>query len=149
MEVWHAWLIFGVLCLLVELFTFTLVLAAVTLGALVAASAAYWQLSLSWQLLGLGVGTLAGFLGARPLVLKRLGRGDRTYRSNLDGLVGQEGTVLEALSNRSPGRVLLVGEDWSAISDTSGPISEGRLVTVVEVRGNRLVVVKSPNVDGG
>ncbi len=149
MDLWQGWLVVGIVLLLIELLTFTLAFAAIALGALVAALAAYVGLEPVWQIAGLGVGTLIGFVGARPFVLKKLGRGDHTYQSNVDALLGQEGKVVEALDGHSTGRVLVGGEEWRAVPATGQPIEAGRSVTVVEVEGNKLVVVEFQDLSGG
>jgi len=149
MDLWQAWLVLGIALLLVELLTFTLALAAASVGAFLAALLSYFGVPLTGQLAGFGVGTFIGFVGARPFVLKKLGRGDHTFQSNVDALLGQQGKVLEAVDNQSTGRVLVGGEDWRAIAATSQRIEAGRSVTVVEVEGNKLVVVELEDINGG
>ncbi len=148
MEVWHLWVILAFGLLVLEALTFTFALAALALGAIVAAGAAYFGLSLVWQLGALGVGTFAGFVGARPFVLKRLARGDHTYRSNFEGLPGREGSVLETVEASAPGIVLIDGDEWRAVPSDGGRIEVGAPITVVDVQGNKLVVVESTSIEG-
>lgn len=142
LEIWHAWVVAGVLLFAVEMFTPGFVAAAIGVGCLAAALPALLGASLAWQLAALGGGTLLAFVGARPFVLGRLARPRDGYASNVEGLIGQDGTVLDAV--RGPamaGRVMVAGEDWRAVSGSGEDLVAGQKVTVVGVDGNKLVVV--------
>lgn len=141
MEIWHLWMVGGIVLLVVEMFTPGFVAAAVAVGCLAAVLPAFVGAGLSWQLAALGAGTLVAFVGARPFLRKHLAPVDG-YVSNVDALVGRDGTVVEAGQGpATAGRVLVSGEDWRAVSATGETLVAGQQVTVVGVDGNKLVVV--------
>lgn len=150
MEIWHAWVIAGILLFAVEMFTPGFVAATVGIGCLVAAVPAFLGASVTWQLAALAGGTLLAFVGARPFFLHRLSRPRDGYASNVEALIGQDGTVLDAV--RGPamaGRVLVAGEDWRAVSEGGRDLMVGQRVTVVGVDGNKLIVVGADLLEEG
>ncbi|MEK7252756.1 MAG: NfeD family protein, partial [Actinomycetota bacterium] len=79
---------------------------------------------------------------AALIVLRRfVNRGDEVQHAvGSNRFVGQKAKVLEAIDpTHSTGRVKMESELWRATSDV-GPIAEGVMVKVVDVRGTRLVV---------
>ncbi len=149
MEPWHIWVILATALFVLEIFTPGFVLAAVAVGCLASALGSAAGLSLTLQLFAFSVGTLTAFLGIRPLVLQKLHPGDRSFRSNVDALVGKTARVLEAVDPGSDtGRVNVAGEDWRAISATGEPIATGSTVMVVEVDGAKVVVVPEEPLGG-
>lgn len=142
MDAWHLWVIAGILLVVAEMFTPGFVAAAFAVGALAAAVPAFLGAGPTWQIAAFAAGTLAAFVGARPFVLRHLSpRGDG-YASNVDGLIGRDGTVVEVPPGPAPAaRVLVSGEDWRAVSASGAPLKNGERVTVVGVDGNKLVVL--------
>ncbi|MBI5598395.1 MAG: nodulation protein NfeD [Deltaproteobacteria bacterium] len=61
--------------------------------------------------------------------------------SGMEGIVGTEGTAVDAINPGSSGRVFVSGEYWDAAGDE--PIESGARVKVVEIQGLRLKVVKT------
>jgi membrane-bound serine protease (ClpP class) len=60
-------------------------------------------------------------------------------RSGLESMVGQYGEVRDAIT-KQPGKILLQGELWNAISETGESLDRGEIVVVAEVRNMLLVV---------
>lgn len=142
MEVWHLWAVTGILLLVAEMFTPGFVAAAFAVGSLAAVGPAFVGASVTWQLGAFAAGTFVAFVGARPFVLRHLRpRGDG-YASNVDALIGKDGTVVDASQGpAAAGRVLISGEDWRAVSASGDALVTGQTVTVVGVDGNKLVVL--------
>lgn len=141
MEIWHLWMVGGIVLLVVEMFTPGFVAAAVAVGCLAAVLPAFLGAGPAWQLGALGVGTLAVFVGARPFLRTHLAPVDG-YASNVDALVGRDGTVVEAGDGpETAPRVLVSGEEWRAVSASGEALVAGQEVTVVGVDGNKLVVL--------
>jgi membrane protein implicated in regulation of membrane protease activity len=141
-ELWHLWIIAGILLFVLEIFTPGFVAAAIAVGCLAGALPAFLGASAAWQLGAFAAGTLVAFVGARPFVLRHLERGDG-YLSNVEGLLGRDGTVLEGIPGQAGGRVLVGGEDWRAVSASGEALEVGQSVTVVAVEGNKLVVLRA------
>jgi membrane protein implicated in regulation of membrane protease activity len=120
-------------------------------GALAACIAAFAgaDLVLQWALF---VGISAASLAALYPLRKRFDQGDSQDGIGARRLIGQPGSVLQAISPGPDGGGLVrVGrEDWRAQSLDGSPISAGSVVRVVEVRGTRVVVhpMSSPALDG-
>lgn len=115
-------------------------LAPFAIGATVATVCAFAGASLAIQwaaFLGVSVATFAAL---RPLAHKI---STSAPQSNVGAhrQVGQRARVLEAIDGEHDyGLVQLDREKWRAESMTGQPIAVGTIVTVVEVRGTRVVV---------
>lgn len=132
------WAIAGVLLVVAEVLSGTLVLlmlGAAALGTAVASAA------------GLGVGpdvavfaVLAGLLVlvARPAVRRRL-RVHDPVNTGTQALLGARGEVVEAVAEGT-GTVLLHGSLWSARSLYDDDLASGTSVVVVEISGATAVV---------
>jgi membrane protein implicated in regulation of membrane protease activity len=142
-ELWHLWIVAGILLFVLEIFTPGFVAAAIAVGCLAGAVPAFLGASAAWQLGSFAAGTLVAFVGARPFVLRHLTEGGDGYASNVEGLLGQDGTVLEGVPGQGGGRVRVGGEDWRAVSASGEALEAGQTVTVVAVEGNKLVVLRA------
>ena len=87
-----------------------------------------------------------GGTGVAFLFVRRFMRAQDDKQSLLIGparYVGQQAVVLEAVDmSANTGLIRVEAEEWRAITD-GGPIPEDVTVEVVELRGNRLVVVEA------
>ncbi len=115
-------------------------LAPFAVGAGVAAILAFAgvDLSIEWiAFLGVSVGAFAAL---RP-VARRMDTAGPTLGVGAHRQLGRRASVVEAIGGEHhPGVVLLDGERWRAESHLGHAIGAGITVTVVEVRGTRLVV---------
>jgi len=109
-------------------------------GAAVAAVLAFADVGLAWQWLTF-VGLSAAFVaGLRPLA-RRLDTGSPANGIGARRLIGEVGTILEAIDGHGDqGQVRVHREEWRADSVDGSAIAEGTQVRVVEVRGTRIVV---------
>ncbi len=118
-------------------------LAPFAVGAAVAAAVSFVgaPVAVGW-LLFVAVSVVA-FLGLRPLA-RRLDTGLANPRGvGARRLVGEEGVVLESVpaGPDALGLVRIGREQWRAQSLHGVPIDPGTTVTVLEVRGTRVVVL--------
>jgi membrane protein implicated in regulation of membrane protease activity len=64
-------------------------------------------------------------------------------RTNIDALIGQEATVIQAIDSHTVGRVKIRGEEWPAIAENQQySFAKGTVVKVVRIQGNKLVINK-------
>lgn len=128
------------LLLVVELFTLTVVLGMVGVGALAAALAALLGAPLAIQA-GAFVVTTAGLLVfAREPVQKALNRAPPGTDIDPRALSGSTAVVVQRVSDDS-GQVRLSGELWRARPYAgTGPLEVGRSVSVAAVEGATLLV---------
>jgi len=139
-----AWLVAGVLLLVVEMrhFAFYALFAAV--GCFAAAVTAAITPELIWlQALVAVVAAAIGIVVVRPHVSAAFHRptGGHVTPGVHGGLVGQEAVALDTVGGaHEVGHVRLAGERWLAVSGSSEPIPVGTVVTVTAVLGTTLVV---------
>lgn len=135
------WLILAVGLLIVEAVTVNLVSIWFAIGSFCAAAAAWFRLGrISQVFLMLAVSGLIFWIYWHFRSRVSL-RSDQILPTNADRIVGQEGTVLEMIrSHPIQGTIQVLGQTWSAVSETGDEIPEGTLVRVLELRGVRAVV---------
>ena len=139
------WLAAGVVLLLAEIFTLTVVLGMVGVGALAAALVAVLDGPV-WLQAGAFVVTSTGLLVfAREPVQKMLNKGDAGgTRTDARALTGSSALVVQRVSDDS-GQVRLSGELWRARPYAgTGPVEPGATVHVAAVEG-ATVLVYSPD----
>jgi membrane protein implicated in regulation of membrane protease activity len=141
LEPWHAWIVAGVVLLIVEVFTPGFVVACFGVGCLAAGLVSPLGVGLFWEIAVFCVASLAMLVGIRPVVSRHLAPKGGGLKTNADALVGKRGLVTEALDPvRDVGRVLVGGEDWRASPEALQAIAKDASVIVVRVEGARVVV---------
>lgn len=140
-EIWHIWIIIGVLLFIVEIFTAGFLTAVLALGCVAAAIASYFDYGIKIQLLAFSIGTLIGFFGVRPFMLKYAHRKSDKIKTNTEALVGKIGKVTETIDNTtSQGRIMVEGGDWKAEAENDESINVGERVEVLRVDSTVLIV---------
>jgi membrane protein implicated in regulation of membrane protease activity len=139
-----AWLVLGVVLLVVELHHlgfFALFGAVGAFGGAAVAAVAPGAVPVQ---AGVAVGlTAAGLVAVRPYVSRALEQSRRPHqiRGTHGGLVGGEGITLDEVGDaHGAGHVRLYGERWLAVSGAERSIPAGVEVVVTAVRGTTLVV---------
>ena len=133
------WLIAGIGLLLAEIFTLTVVLGMVGVGALAAAAAAFLGAGAVIQVVAFGATSTALLVFARPPVQKALNRGP-WVTTDARALQGSTAVVIERVSDDT-GQVRLNGELWRARPYAgTGPLEAGQPVTVAAIDGATLLV---------
>jgi len=141
-DAWHLWVIVALLLIVAEMFNGDFWLVCLGIGALLAALVSVVLPGLVPGILAFSLGSLISLLGLRPALLRRFQAGPR-LRTNVEALVGQTGTVTEAIDPATGGgRVRVGGEDWRGASLDGLALPAGTRVAVIEVDGTRLVVEK-------
>ena len=134
----YAWLIAGILIMLLEIGTpglfFFLSLAC---GAFLAALGAFLGMSLFNQCWLVVIGSVLSFMLLKSFITNKKKSDQKT---NIDALVGQEATVIQTIEPRSIGRVKVKGEEWPAVAAHNTILQPGTLVHIVRIEGNKLLV---------
>lgn len=132
------WIILAIVCGVIEIFTagFWFLWLAIAGLATAAGVSIGWLNSLQSQLLVFAAVALLLIIFTRPLVMKAVRSND--VASNTDALIGQHGTVLEAIAPLRYGQVKLNGEIWTAVADSE--IEPGSTIVVRAVDGVKLIV---------
>ena len=137
------WLVLGVVLIVSEILTLTLVLGMLGVGALVAAGIAFAGLGAVWQLLGFAGASTALLLFVRPPVQAALDKGGSTQRTDARLLEGSTAVVTQRVTDDS-GQVRLHGELWRARPYAgTGPVDVGAPVSVAAVEGATLLIYSS------
>jgi membrane protein implicated in regulation of membrane protease activity len=137
------WLVLGVLLIVSEIISLTLVLGMLGVGALVAAGLALAGLGVPAQVIGFVGASTALLLFVRPPVKAALDRGGTTERTDVRMLQGASAVVVQRVTDDS-GQVRLNGELWRARPYAgTGPVDVGKAVSVAEVEGATLLVYSS------
>lgn len=138
------WLWFGlsVMLFIVELCTIDLVAVWFAISALILGiiSAIFSSMHVVWQLaIFVGISTVL-FLATRSFVKRFMAR-KSGQETNLDLVVGNIARVTEKIENeREMGTVKINGLTWTARSADDEVIDIDSLVTVQEIKGNKLIV---------
>jgi membrane protein implicated in regulation of membrane protease activity len=133
------WLLAGIGLLLAEMFTLSIVLGMVGVGALAASAVAFAGGGAPGQLVAFAVTSTALLVFARPPVQKALNRGPWAT-TDARALQGSTAVVVARVSDDS-GQVRLNGELWRARPYAgTGPIEPGKPVSVATVEGATLIV---------
>lgn len=137
------WLVLGVLLIVSEVVSLTLVLGMLGIGALVAAGVAFAGLGPVLQVLAFAGASTGLLLFVRPPVKAALDRAGTTDRTDVRMLQGATAVVVQAVTDDS-GQVRLNGELWRARPYAgTGPVDVGKPVSVAGVDGATLLVYSS------
>jgi membrane protein implicated in regulation of membrane protease activity len=117
-------------------------LAPFAIGAALAAAVSFAGVPVGVSWIVFIAASLATFAGLRPLARRLDAAGGNPRGVGAGRLVGETGVVLTAVPDGpdASGLVRIGGEQWRAQSSDGRGIPEGTQVTVVEVRGTRVVV---------
>ena len=139
---WIVWLAVFVLAIIIEATTSELVSIFFAAGALMALvislipNVAWWV-----ELIVFVVVSGVSLLGLRPLMHKMLNKEKRD--TNIDEIIGKKGIIIKKVDELNYGEIKVNGVIWTAISaEEKDVINENEIVTIVAVKGNKLVVKK-------
>lgn len=134
------WLILLVVLALIEIATLGLTTIWFAVGALVATIVAALGGPLWLQIALFLIASILVLIFLRPIAVKFFNK-DRE-KTNVESLIGMHAVVVSEIDNQSEqGQAKLNGLDWMARSmDDKITIPVGTVVTVLEVRGVKLIV---------
>lgn len=134
------WIIFGVILMVIEIFTPTFFIFWFGLGSLAAAVVAYFYENTLFELLTFVIVSGILVLSTRKLAKKISGEEIRSI--NVDEIVGKEAVVIEKIDNKlSKGVVKVGGDMWRAVSfDDKVTFEQGEFVVIEKVEGAHVVV---------
>ncbi len=136
------WLIAVIVLGVLEAATVGLVSIWFALGALAALISSLFGGPLWLQLLLFFVVTAVTLVFTRPLAKKYFNKADHKA-TNSDMALGKDAYVTEEIDNLSgKGAVKCLGKEWSARSESGEIISQGEIVTPVQIEGVKLIVRK-------
>ena len=137
---WIVWLLVFVIAVIVEASGPSLVSIWFALGALVTLIISF--LAPWWvQLIVFIVVSTAALFTLKPILKKYFKI--NSFKSNVDGLEGKEGYVLEEITFLKPGVVKIGDVKWNAVPvKKEETILVGSVVEVVTIEGKKLIIKK-------
>lgn len=139
MEPWLFWLIAAGVLVGVEVFTGTLILAMVAVGALAGAGVAAVGADPVWQFLTFAAVSALMVGVVRPVARRHL-QSPRALRTGAAALVGEYAVVVKAVDGDG-GRVKIGGDVWTARAyDGEAAYAVGDRVQVLEIEGATALV---------
>ncbi len=141
----YVWL--GILAVMVvaEILTTQLVSVWFAIGALASFLVALAGVEEIWiQIIVFVVVSALALAVTRPLVRKIVNR--KAVPTNADMVIGQTGVVIDRIDNiAETGLVKVGGSVWTARTQDGSVVEKNENVTVQEIRGVKLLVLKSEN----
>ncbi|MGQ9856880.1 MAG: NfeD family protein [Fervidobacterium sp.] len=134
------WIVFGVVLMVIEIFTPTFFIFWFGIGSLAAAVVAYFYENTLIELF-----TFIVISGILVLLTRKLAKkltGEEVRSINVDEIIGKEAIVIELIDNiKGKGVVKVNGDMWRAVSiEDHITISEGAKVIIEKVEGAHVVV---------
>ncbi len=136
------WLIVGIVLMLAELIIPGFVIFFFGAGAILTAGLTWLvpECTIAWQVVCFALASVLMVILSRVCFPETFAGKEKRPQGDVDsdGLVGSVGKVTEAIEPPSPGRVIVQGTTWTAVSDR--PIPAGKVVTVVKCDNITLTV---------
>ena len=135
-----AWLVFLIVCIIVELATMGLTMVWFAGGALVAAIAALCNAPIYLQIVLFLAVSIVLLCFTRPVAVKYFNK-DR-IKTNVESMIGRQAIVISEINNiEGVGQVTVGGQEWTARSkDEDAEIPVGTVVIVKAINGVKLIV---------
>ena len=138
-NLWLAWIVVSIVCLIIELNSGDLFFICFAIGAIVSmifdlCGAPLWMQVLFWALSSM----LCVFFVRPSLVVRIHNKQER--QSNADALIGTTGVVTTDIPAFGYGYVRIAGDEWRSISASGEAIPKGSSVTVVSRQSTILTV---------
>lgn len=131
-EIWHYWIIAAFFFFVLEVFVPGFILGSIGLGCLLAMVGALFNLPLWFSAILFIIGFFVGITMLKPLLKKM--ENVNEVKTNVDGLIGRTGKVIECIDQeKGAGRVVVDGDDWKAISYNDDVIEKGTVVEIIAI----------------
>ena len=141
MEGWMVWIVVGIICLIIEIFTPGFLFMSFGIGAILTGVVeSIFTLEVPYQILIFAVITFLVFISMRKLSKKLISKS--TEETNIYALKGKNGKVVKEIPVDGKGYVKVGGEEWSAVSADGTKIAKEEKVVIENVEGNKLIVKK-------
>ncbi|MCG6187519.1 LytTR family transcriptional regulator DNA-binding domain-containing protein [Maribellus maritimus] len=132
-DVWHLWVLAAIVFFILEIFIPSFLMASIGIGCIFAFFGAVFNAPVALQIILFIIGTVAGFVGVKPLMMKYAYR-KKVIKTNAGGLVGRIGKVIEEIDElKNTGCVAIDGDQWKSIPVSGEVISVGEKVRVISI----------------
>ncbi|MCR5077693.1 MAG: NfeD family protein [Prevotella sp.] len=132
-NLWLAWLLAGIVCLILEMMNGDFFIMCFAIGGFCASAVSVFTDSVTVQVVLFALFTLLSIFFVRPIALRYLHRGEDRRLSNADALIGREGKVTDTIEAGGYGRVKIDGDSWKARSADGDEIRPGTDVRILRL----------------
>ncbi len=134
------WIVIAVFTLVTEMISLGLTSIWFTVGALIAAVAAFMGAALWLQVLLFVVISTVMLVAMRPIAKKYLKVG--SVKTNAESYIGRIEKVRTTIDNDAGTGMLKMGDvEWRAVSEDGSVIPEGAYVRIQKIEGTKLFVI--------
>ena len=142
-EIWHIWLMAGIIFFILEIIIPSFVVFNFGVGALFATIGAALGMNLQWQFFIFSSFTLASFFLVRPSLKKWAYKRSDHVKTNTEAFIGKIGVVTEEINiQKNSGRIKIDGDSWLARTSDGSVIEPEKVVKVTSVDSIVLEVEK-------
>ena len=138
-NLWLAWIVVSIVCLIIELNSGDLYFICFAIGAIVSMIFFFFVLPLWMQVLFWALSSVLCVFFVRPSLVVRI-HNKQERQSNADALIGTTGVVTTDIPASGYGYVRIAGDEWRSISASGEAIPKGAMVTVVNRQSTILTV---------
>lgn len=131
-NLWQAWTILCIVCLILELFSGDFFIMCFSIGAFVAACLSP-VVGGTAQIIIFAIASVLCLAFVRPLALRYLHKPHEERTSNAEAIIGRTGRVTRTIEENGHGRVAIDGDDWKAASIDGSEIEKDALVEVTGI----------------
>ena len=139
MFLWQLWLIVGIIVLIIDFFTATMLLVNIALAFLFTSVVAYFGGNLYIQLITLGVSSAILLAFLYPFLKSKLQQ--TKYDDFESKYIGTSAKVVSTVTKKG-GRITVFGEEWNAVSNNETSIEIGETVKIIAQKGLTMMVEK-------
>lgn len=132
------WIAIAIFLGVIESLTFSLISIWGALAAVLCAVISTFGLSFTSSLCLFICITVILLLCTRPFVKRFLLKNN--IPTNADRIIGASGVVTKTVTLDNPGEVKVMGQFWTAVSETNEEISEGTRVVIRSIDGVKVLV---------
>lgn len=143
LPIWLIWLIICGFCLIAEIFTVSFMMLWPGIAAAIVAVLSLFNIPLEVQISIFSILTILAFIFIKPLT-KKLFKSNDKVSTNINSVIGKTGVItLDITGALGQGQIKVLGEVWTAISDSGEDIKAGETAVVTGIDGVKLKVKKS------
>lgn len=132
-NLWLAWLLVSLLCLVLELTNGDFFIICFAIGGTAATILSAFCDSFTAQVILFAVVSALSIFFIRPFALKYLHKNKEQRVSNADAIIGRIGRITERIEPNEYGRVKIDGDYWKAQANNNTVIKEGTQVRIVKL----------------
>lgn len=132
-NLWLAWLLVSLLCLVLELTNGDFFIICFAIGGTAATILSAFCDSFTAQVILFAVVSALSIFFIRPFALKYLHKNKEQRVSNADAIIGRIGRITERIEPNEYGRVKIDGDYWKAQANNNTAIEEGTQVRIIKL----------------